>query len=145
MVHTCATATKFGLYLACVAAVLSVQTLYQAAFFLAAAIFGVLIVCALMQKQRRLAGMRDIDRLHRRVFNGDRFAAFMHDWDKTKWVGQSAFEISKIAVDLGNARGRHSGARCRLKGRWADAMVRDRDWRFCACGFRCRRLRGHLC
>src|SRR5439155_3492116 len=42
--------------LACVAGVLSVQTLYQAAFFIAAAIVGVLID-ALAQKQRRVAGM----------------------------------------------------------------------------------------
>ncbi len=91
--------------LASIASVLAVQTLYQATFFLAATILGV-CVWALMQKQRRgaltaiLIGciaacslLIDVPHL-------------LHDWGQSKWVGQSSFEISKIAIDwqmLGSA------------------------------------------
>ncbi|MGZ4974727.1 MAG: hypothetical protein ACXWDN_18370 [Limisphaerales bacterium] len=83
--------------LACIAGVLSVQTLYQAAFFIAAAIFGVLID-ALAQKQRRVAGMVILIGCIGACSLAINLPHLLHDWGKAKWVGQSSFEISKTAV-----------------------------------------------
>jgi hypothetical protein len=83
---------------ASIASVLAVQTLYQSAFFIAAAILGA-CVYALATKQYRI--IRDV------IVIGAIAACslaidlphLLHDWGKTKWVGQSSFDISKTAVD----------------------------------------------
>ncbi len=91
--------------IAAIASVLAVQTLYQAAFFIAGAILGVCLY-DISSKQFRL--IRNV------VLIGCIAAAslavdlphLVHNWGKTKWVGQSSFDISKIAVDwqmLGSA------------------------------------------
>jgi hypothetical protein len=85
--------------------VLAVQTLYQATFFLAAAILGV-CVYALMRKQRRIAVAAILIGCVAACSLAINLPHLMHDWGKAKWVGQSSFEISKIAVDwqvLGSA------------------------------------------
>jgi hypothetical protein len=91
--------------LACIASVLAVQTLYQATFFLAAAILGV-CVYALMQKRRRIAITSILVGCVAACSLAIDLPHLTHDWGKTKWVGQSSFEISKTAVDwqmLGSA------------------------------------------
>lgn len=85
---------------ACIASVLAVQTLYQAAFFLAAAILGV-CVYALMQKQRGIAVTAILIGCVAACSLAINLPHLTHDWGKTKWVGQSSFEISKIEVTLG--------------------------------------------
>jgi len=88
---------KLWFILACVAGVLSVQTLYQSAFFIGAAIFAVLID-ALAQKQRRVAAMAILIGCIAACSLAINAPHLLHDWSKTKWVGQSSFEISKIDV-----------------------------------------------
>jgi hypothetical protein len=84
--------------LASMAAVLSVQTLYQATFFIAAAILG---MCALtiLQKQYRLASVAILIGAIAACSLVVDLPHLMHDWGKTGWIGQSSFDISKIALD----------------------------------------------
>jgi hypothetical protein len=89
---------KLWFVLACVAAVLAVQTLYQAAFFIAAMILGVALD-ALLQKQPRVAVMAILIGVIAAASLGIDLQHLLHDWGKAKWVGQASFDISKTEVD----------------------------------------------
>lgn len=84
--------------LGCAAAVLSVQTLYQATFFIGATILGVALD-AVLKKQPRVAGMTMLIGVIAAASLVIDLPHLLHDWGTTKWVGQSSFDISKTAVD----------------------------------------------
>lgn len=96
---------KLWFVLACIAGVLSVQTLYQSTFFIAAMILGVGLD-ALLQKQPRIALMVVLIGVIAAASLVIDLPHLTHDWGKTKWVGQSSFDISKVEVSwqmLGSA------------------------------------------